>query len=197
MQIFTRYIGQKRSQLFPSNFTDQKRQLRTQIRFERGTWQGRKPKIQRNIGFKYGSCINQCALNVSYNKCITKSISFKCPCGTSLAMKRLFAFSVHDVKAAEETLQQKGLERHWTGGGTLNCVLQNKMHKLETQKKHLKIHLDYEQSLFRVLRRAWLKKSVRSESLWMLRSFFSYFQATLYRLSKKGTTLLTKIFGRF
>lgn len=50
-------------------------------------------------------------------------------------MKRLFAFSVHDVKAAEETLQQKGLERHWTGGGTLNCVLQNKMHKLETQKK--------------------------------------------------------------
>ena len=80
---------------------------------------------------------------MSYNKCITKSISFKRPCGTFLATKRLFAISVHDVKAAKETLQQKWLERYWTWGGTVNCVLQNKMQSLESLKI-FKTYLDYE-----------------------------------------------------
>ena len=61
-----------------------------------------------------------------------KIYSFKCPFGTSLAMKRSFAISVDGVKGAEETLQQKRSERHWIRGGTLNCVLQNNMSKLET-----------------------------------------------------------------
>lgn len=76
-----------------------------------------------------------------------KVYSFKCTSGTSLAMKRLFAISVDGVKGAEETLQQKGLERRWIPGGTLNCVLQNKIPKLETQKKNLK-YLDHNKSLF-------------------------------------------------
>ena len=103
-------------------------------------------------------------------------------------MKRLFAISVDDVKAAEETLQQKGLERHWTGGGTLNCVLQNKMYKLETQKKkNYKTHLR--------LRKVPLSKEV--ESRWMPRVLFSYFQDTLDGQSENETTSLTKIFGRY
>lgn len=77
-----------------------------------------------------------------------KVYSFKCTSGTSLAMKRLFAISVDGVKGAEETLQQKGLERRWIPGGTLNCVLQNKIPKLETQKKKHLTSLDYEKSLF-------------------------------------------------
>lgn len=48
-----------------------------------------------------------------------------------------FAISVDGVKGAEETLQQKGLERRWIPGGTLNCVLQNKIPKLQTQKKNI------------------------------------------------------------
>ena len=68
-----------------------------------------------------------------------KIYSFKCPSGPSLAMKCLFAISVDGVKGAEESLQQKGLERNWIRGGTVNCVLQNKMPKLETSKKILHI----------------------------------------------------------